>query len=294
MQYPTLLEYLQSAHTSSSAKSYHFSIVKFLTTNPDAEKYGYQDVLDYLLELKNQKLSGTYRSKVLSSIKKYYDYLMYIDLRDNHPCRRLNIKDSRKKGINFETLFSADELELLFNREERYQYLGHRNKFLISLLIYQGLASNEVVRLTVQDIDVDAATIYVRPSRQLRGRTLGMHPTQVMLATRYLEDSRPFLLKKDASTNKLFITMTGATETVDGVHSMLEPLKALFTYKTLNPKMIRMSVIANWLNDRKIPLEDVQQMAGHKWPSSTERYKRANMDEQRRLINQYHPLCNIN
>ena len=51
-----------------------------------------------------------------------------------------------------------------------------------------------------------------------------------------------------------------------------------------------MSVIANWLNDRKILLEDVQLMAGHKWPSSTERYKRADLEEQHRLINEFHPL----
>jgi hypothetical protein len=50
------------------------------------------------------------------------------------------------------------------------------------------------------------------------------------------------------------------------------------------------SVISNWLNSRKIPIEDVQQMAGHKWPSSTERYKREDMDEQRKLINQFHSL----
>jgi len=294
MEHQSLAEYLESLHKLSSAKSYHFSIVKFLTTNPEAEQYGYQDIVNYLLELKKQKLSDTYRSKVLASIKKYYDYLIYIEVRKYHPCRRLHIKDGRKKGLNFEELFTADELELLLTREERYRYLGHRNKFLISLLIYQGLASSELVKLTVQDIDLDDATINIKASRQLSGRILPMHRTQVMLASLYLEDSREFLIKKGKPTNKLFITKLGASETVDGIHAMLEPLKGLFPHKTLNPKTVRMSVIANWLNERKLPLEDVQLMAGHKWPSSTERYKRANLEEQRRLINQFHPLSNLN
>jgi len=71
---------------------------------------------------------------------------------------------------------------------------------------------------------------------------------------------------------------------------MIEPLKVMFPEKKLHPKSIRASVISNWLNDRNIDLEDVQLMAGHKWPSSTERYRRADMDQQRRLINEFHPL----
>jgi len=290
MKKETLKEYLKSLHTSGSAKSYLYSIVKFIETNPDCEKYGYQDIVDYMFELSNRGLKGTYRSKTLSSIKKYYDYLIAIGVRENHPCRRLNIKDNRRKGINYEELFTADELELLLNREERYRYLGHRNKFLTSLLIYQGVGSFEIERMNLQDIDIEAATVRVKASRKLNGRTLSLRPNQVSMAIKYLDDSRPFLIRKELPTNKLIITKLGKPETVDGIHAMIEPLKAMFPEKKLHPKSIRASVISNWLNDRKIDLEDVQLMAGHKWPSSTERYQRADIDQQRRLINEFHPL----
>ena len=42
----------------------------------------------------------------------------------------------------------------------------------------------------------------------------------------------------------------------------------------------------NW----KIPLEDVQLFAGHKYPSTTERYRRKDINEQQELINKFHPL----
>ena len=290
MNKETLQEYLESLHTSGSAKSYLYSIIKFIETNPDCEKYGYQDIVDYMFELSKRDLKGTYKSKVLASIKKYYDYLMHIGVRDNHPCRRLSIKDNRRKGMNYEDLFTSDELELLLNREERYRYLGHRNKLIISMLIYQGLSSFEIERMNIQDIDVEAATIRIKASRKLNGRTLSMHPRQVTMALRYLGDSRPFLLRKELPTNRLIITKLGKSETVDGIHAMIEPLKVMFPEKKLHPKSIRASVISNWLNDRNIDLEDVQLMAGHKWPSSTERYRRADMDQQRRLINEFHPL----
>jgi hypothetical protein len=53
-------------------------------------------------------------------------------------------------------------------------------------------------------------------------------------------------------------------------------MKSLFPHKNLNPQTIRKSVITNWLNEQKIPLEDVQLLSGQKWMSSTERYVKGN------------------
>ena len=78
--------------------------------------------------------------------------------------------------------------------------------------------------------------------------------------------------------------------TVDGIHAMIEPLKGLFPRRDLSPLTIRQSVIANWLNERKLPLEDVQNMAGHRFPSATDRYKSINVEEKRKWVNQFHPL----
>lgn len=286
----TLMDYLAKLHTPSSARSYHYNVVKFLATNPDAETYGYQDVLDYLLQLKKQGKKDTYRGAVLAAIKKYYDYLLYREIRQDHPCRTLLIRDGRKKGVNFEQLLTMEEMERLLDREERYQYHGHRNRFMMSLLIYQGVTVHELIHLNVQDIDIDAATVTVRPSRRFGGRTLAMHPSQVVLAMRYLELSRPNLIRKQSLTGRLFISAHGTPETADCVKGLFRPHRDLFPYRMVNAKNVRISVISYWLNERKLPLEDVQIMAGHRWPSSTEKYKREDMEEQRRVINAFHPL----
>jgi len=77
---------------------------------------------------------------------------------------------------------------------------------------------------------------------------------------------------------------------VDGIHYVIESLKALYPDRTLNPLTIRQSVISNMLNEKKTPLEDVQLFAGHKYPSTTERYRRKDINEQRELIKKFHPL----
>jgi hypothetical protein len=64
----------------------------------------------------------------------------------------------------------------------------------------------------------------------------------------------------------------------------------LVIWLELSPKKIRMSVISHWVNVRKIPIEDVMKLSGHKWPSSVEMYRRKDAEEQKMLINKFHPL----
>ena len=195
--------------------------------------------------------------------------------------------------MNFHALFTMQELELLLNREERYKYLEHRNKLIISLLIYQGITSEEITRLNIADVSLEHSTVYIRGTKLLHGRTLPLVASQHSFVTRYLDESRPFLLSSERQTRRLFLTKQGKEETVDGIHAMIQPLKPLFANRKLCPATIRKSVISHWMNVRNIPIEDEQQMSGHKWPSSTERYKRVDMEEQRSLINQLHPLNDI-
>ncbi len=51
-----------------------------------------------------------------------------------------------------------------------------------------------------------------------------------------------------------------------------------------------MSVICNWLNEKKVPLERVQELVGHKWPGTREKYIKVESNSERELINKYFPL----
>jgi len=71
---------------------------------------------------------------------------------------------------------------------------------------------------------------------------------------------------------------------------MVHNIYPFFADRNLNLKTIRQSVIANWLNEKHIPMEQVQLMAGHRWISATARYCFTPIDEQQELINKFHPL----
>lgn len=280
--------YLKQNFTTKTAESYLYTINHFLKTNPKAKRFKYQDIVSYMEEVSRKQTNIQYRIRILSAIKKYYDYLVMAGLRTEHPCKQLTIKNKQNQSVQVQDLFTSEELQLLLTRENRYQFLDSRNSVLLSLLIYQGLTSEELTELKVKDIDLDEGTIYIKASTNQNRRILELLHKQIMVFSKYLNEIRPELLQ--CTTDKLLLSKLGKPISVDGIHAIIEPLKPLFPERNLNPKTIRMSVICNWLNEKKIQLEKVQELAGHKWPGTTEKYIKVDSLQQREMINKFFPL----
>jgi site-specific recombinase XerD len=284
----SLKEFIGRHHSSKAARTYLYYIDAFLVAYPNAEKLEYKDIVDYIEQKKKQYDSYGTVNCILGAVKRYYDYLFHIGRRSDHPCERFYIKQAGRKGIQFQDLFSSQELHMLLNRENRFSDLELRNQVAISLLIYQGLTISELVNLKVQDIDLDQNTVYVKGAERGERRILPLESEQAKLIERYLIQSRANL--NIMKVNGLLLTIRGDEISLSGIQGMLKPLRGMFPDRPLNAGTIRQSVIANWLNEKKLPLEDVQMLAGHRWPSSTEKYKRIDVTEQREMINRFHPL----
>lgn len=284
----TIESYLKQSLSLKTAESYLYTINHYLKTNPKAKRYQYKNIVAYMESVSKEQSNEQYRVRILSAIKKYYDYLVMSGYRSDHPCKKLNVKIKGNHAIQVQDLFSSAELQLLLQRENRYKNLDVRNNVLLSLLIYQGLTSDEIIRLEVKNIDLDNGTIYIKSSHVLNKRTLELVPKQMILFHNYIHETRLEMLR--CKTEKLIVSKLGKPIGTDSIHAMIEPLRALFPDRKLNPQTIRMSVICNWLNEKKIPLERVQELAGHKWPGTTEKYIKVNNLQQRELINRYFPL----
>jgi len=273
-------EYLSQHHTVQTTKSYQRVVEKLLFHHPDLNRMKYRDML--MLMNENNLKSAVQ----LAAIKKYFDFLVCSNIRNDHPCKQMSVRRERK-AIQFQDLFSAEELELLLKRESRYQMLELRNKCLISLMVYQGLKPANIEQLKLNDVNLENGTIYIRITTCTARRIMNLNPLQLTLFHEYFATERCKVLRK--STEKLFVNKTGRATNVDSINRMLRPLKALFPERNLNAGTIRQSVISNWINVSKLRIEDAQILSGQKWLSSTERYRRRNMEEFVKMINIYFP-----
>lgn len=282
-------EYLKERYTKGTAKRYYRDILIYLEAvgQEQAQTAKYGDIIKYIEKLRKEYKNAETVKCALHGIKKYYFWLIHEGMRKDHPCRNLNLKDKRNSDIQLQDLFAAEELETLLERKGRYQDVNIRNQAVISLLIYQALTRNDLVRLALKDIDLEEGAIYIKADTKTTARTLKLKPKQIMMLYRYINEVRAKWLKEE--TSQLFITSRGTPETGECLKHLFKPFKKQFPGRVLHAKTIRQSVIANLLKEGK-DLRLVQAFAGHKYPSSTERYRATGIEELKGAVEKYHPL----
>ena len=282
----TLKNYLLNHYSKATAKAYERDINKYLQTNPKAKSATYSIIINYLdRQRRNQSPASLHR--ILQSIKKYYYYLIETKQREDHPCENIKIRDYRRNEIQLQDLFNKEELEKLLELKSRYQLLKNRNQLIITLLIYQALTTGELTRLEIENLNLEKGEIHIKKSNRLNARTLELKSNQILLAHNYINEDRVKLIK--VKSNKLLITKTGTEEKGEGISYLISTQQRKYPNRKLNPKTIRQSVITNLLKQGK-ELRSTQLFAGHKNPSSTERYRQTNLESLKAAILKHHPL----
>jgi site-specific recombinase XerD len=281
--------YLEDKGFSKGTLRTYVNIIEtYFQSNPGMDTYNYQDVLVSLERYSGGAMSLNTRKGYLNAIKKYYDYLLDTGQREDHPCTLLNIKGNVKRKIIHSDLFTPEELELLFTKEERFPKQKLRNQVMASLLIYQAIMPNELVRMKVNHINLDEGTIFLLGGRMLTQRTLPLRPNQYGILDKYLHKGRRKMAAQ--KTDYLLLNYQGLPCKEENISFFVEWFKPMFPGKNINCKTVRDSVISNWLNVNRIPLDQVQLLAGHRWISSTERYIQVAYEEQREVLKKIHPL----
>ncbi|MBO9154084.1 tyrosine-type recombinase/integrase [Chitinophaga sp. GCM10012297] len=290
MRLPSALQtYLQHHYTSATVASYGRQIAAYLGSCPASATAGYTEVLAYIGMLRQRYGNAYTLARELAAIKVYYDWLCDSGQRDDHPARIIGLKDPRSRDVQLQDLLSPAELQRLLHQQSRYGALYYRNAVLMGLLVHQGLRVSEMAGLRANDINLDAGTIYIASTAQTNARTLSLQPDQVLLFYSYLHGVRPKLLKGNACDALLIGLRGNPMPAEDIVKHVQRYCKPIFKDKKVSAGVIHQSVIANLLKAGH-DLLIVQAFAGHKYPSSTERYRGGDTMNLQAAIDQYYPL----
>jgi integrase/recombinase XerD len=281
--------YLKSNYSPDTSKAYKREIEIYLSNYPTAEKANYKDLTNYIGLLRNRYSKASTIARIVSSLKVYYNYLCFCGIRNDNPTKAIKLRDKKSRDIQLQDLFTAEELEILLNRKERYTNLDYRNKVLSSLLIYQALHPGEIENLLVEHIDLNTGSIYIKPTFKTNSRTLQLKPNQILLFHQYINEIRSKLLNNKPSNSLLIGIRGGEMSGEDITKHIKRSFKELYPNRKVNAQTIRQSVITNLLKQGH-DLSLVQAFAGHKTPSTTERYKQSEIETLKAAVNKYHPL----
>ncbi len=276
------------------------------------ENVEYKHLLDYVQHEQKRGISTGTLHKSISSISRYFEFLNKENDIKNNPARTLRIKGRAKKIT--QNPLKYEELEKLYqgykelikepqtanintpkHLQQRSILAQQRNTIVVGLLIYQGLTSGELERLSVEDINLTAGTIYIAGSAKSNSRTLQLNTQQVLPLYSYIHGGTreklmalPVVgLPSNYREEEYFKNSLLVGKMYGVVKSLLEILRGI-NPQVKNAQHIRASVILNWL--RQHNKRRVQYMAGHRYIDSTEKYAVQEMETLTDQLSKHHPF----
>ena len=302
-----------SIRQKSNYAGYFLTWLEKESLEPEAIRYN--DILSFIDYCKSEKpalsvyteqsRSGVERdskkliNNKLLSIRNFYEYLKEKNPNIINPAANLYLKGIIRKIpaniINFE------ELEKLYQSFKTTTNRDKRNKVILSLLIYQGLTTEELHQLEPIHLELKKGRIYVPGNRRRNSRKLELKSFQILELHEYINFVRPKIIEeitkpkparkpnkinREKINNQLFISINGSENIKGSLWHLFKNIQKT-NPEILHSKQIRISVITNWL--KTYNLRQVQYFAGHKYVSSTERYQLNNLDNLQNKLEKYHP-----
>jgi len=298
--------YLQSKnHSTTTQKAYLRNVNLFLEWYADSYRQEpinctKKDVLKYLEYLQNKKQQDNItRRNSLIAINHYFTFLLQNEEVSSNPTALLKIRGTHKRQLykiytaeeltqlydnyyhtfisNFDTLCYAPKLGgIQVNQIEKSLLARQRNYIMLGLLFYQGLATNELQRITINDIYTNRGTVKIDSSKKSNERTLPLKASQIGAMINYIENIRPKFFTYCEERESLFFALPESSKQKTNATNLMHTFKPLtkqvksIDKNLLNFKQIRASVITQWLKVEG--LRKTQYLAGHRYISSTEKY----------------------
>lgn len=308
------ITYLQKKDfTASTQNGYLNSLNKFLNWyNGEPMNAQKKDILKYLEYLKkNKKQNNHSRNCELISLKHYFAFMLENSQITSNPTALIKIRGTKKKLLyniytDEELTQLADDYYTIYIKNfddskipisTRYKSIlsYQRNYLMLTFLVYQGLHTNELQRINLDDIDLIKATVKIQGTRRTNERTLTLRAEQIGVLMNYLQNIRPqFLEHYKEETEQVFLLLPEhkasreISSNYNNVFATIKKQLEKINENFLNFKQTRASVITYWI--KTVGLRKAQYFAGHRYISSTEQYLPNNIEALKDDITKYNPF----
>ncbi|MFC2056047.1 tyrosine recombinase XerC [Chloroflexota bacterium] len=244
---------------------------------------------DYLTYLVEEGLVKASIARKLSTIRSFYRYLVREEILSVNPMQEAS---SPKLDRRLPSFLTTDEITRLLEAPNIATPQGQRDRALMELLYASGLRVSELVKLNLEQVNLDTREIRVWGKGSKERMVLMGEPAARVLTT-YLNDGRPELLGKKRNS-ALFLNRYGGRLTERSVQSTLEEYAGIAGIgKRVHPHMLR-HTFATHLLDGGADLRVVQELLGHASLSSTQIYTHVSKSQAKKIYLSAHPMAQEN
>ena len=242
------------------------------------------DISLFLLYRQKQGNSSRSSARMLSSLRRFYGYLMRENQITTDPTQLI---DAPHIGRSLPSSLSEDEVEQLLQAPETIHSLGLRDRTMLELLYAAGLRVSELVEITFQQVNFRQGCIRITGKGE-KERLVPIGEESVVWLERYLAGARLDILGKRQS-DYLFVTARGSCMTRQAFwHIIKRYAKQAGIDKPLSPHTLRHAFATHLLN-HGADLRVVQLLLGHSDLSTTQIYTHIAQHRLKELHTKFHP-----
>lgn len=244
-------------------------------------------VLDFLEFLRNEGKSSATIIRMVSSLRKFHQFLRQERMTDNDPMQHI---DTPKKTQRLPKTLSIKEVEKIIESPDTNDALGIRDRAILEVMYATGLRVTELITLKLDDLHLSLGLLQT-VGKGDKERIIPLGDVAIKWVNLYLEKSRPELLAKNKKdkTNILFLNYKGEGFTRQGIW---KNLKVYVTQagieKEVTPHTLRHS-FATHLLENGADLRVVQELLGHADISTTQIYTHISKKRMTDVYKTYFP-----
>ena len=242
------------------------------------------DLLEFIAYKAEKGSSARSSARMLSSLRRFYTYLMQQELISTNPTEKISMP---KIGKSLPVLLTEDEVLKLIKAPNTKKALGFRDRTMLELLYATGLRVSELVKLEVNQINLNQGYLRVM-GKGNKERMVPMGNTAKRWMKNYLNGPINEILG-DRQSDCIFPTRTSTSISRQAFWQIIKKyaLKVGINAQ-LSPHSLRHAFATHLIN-HGADLRVVQMLLGHSDLSTTQIYTHIAQHRLKDLHEKHHP-----
>ena len=228
-----------------------------------------ETVEGFLQNLRDKKKSNATITRMLASVRAYYQFLMKSGVASGNPAKQIKLEKVTKKSPE---VLTDKEIRQLLATPNVGEIKGARDKAMLEMLYATGIRVSELINLNIEDVRCVKGERGEVTCRSPRGaRTVPMYRDATDSLYYYINSVRPLLVSEESGSAR-FINLNGNRLSRQGFWKIVKSYaEAANIEKEITPHTLRHS-FALHLYQNGASLHELQIMLGHADISSTQLY----------------------